>query len=140
MKILCCTLFDCTYTGITGTFKINQLPFVDRAGNTIANYQDWIFARNQQRNWETIMQMVSLRAQPTLVSYPENNNNTWEFVFEVEAAGVYSATGAVDNYDALLNECNGIPMIVGLKEMQPLEARLIAQGHSQNIWFKTVNN
>lgn len=140
MKIMCRTLFDCTYTGVTGSFKISQIPFDDRSGNKITCQADWEFARNQQRNWETIMQMVSLRAQPTVVSYPKNNSNTWEFVFEVEVQGVYSATGDVNNYDSLLNECNGIPMIVGLKETQSLTSQLIAQGPDQNIWFETVNN
>ena len=86
------------------------------------------------------MQMISLRAQPTVVSYPKNTFNIWEFVFEVEVMGVYSATGNTDNYDTLLNECNEIPMIVGLNEIQPLASQLIASGPDQNIWFETVNN
>jgi phosphohistidine swiveling domain-containing protein len=53
---------------------------------------------------------------------------------------VYSATGDVDNYEALLNECNGIPMIVGLNEIQPLSSQLITADQEQNIWFETVNS
>jgi hypothetical protein len=139
MRILCRTLFDCTYTGITGTFKASQLPFEDHAGQTINDYSEWNFSRNQQRNWETIMQMISLRAQPTVTSYPQQVDATWEFVFDVEVTGVYSANGDVNNYDSLLNECNGIPMITGLREALPTSAMLTAQGPDQNIWFETVN-
>jgi len=137
---MCRTLFDCTYTGITGTFKISQLPFTDKAGNVVSSQADWNFSRNQQRNWETVMQIISLRAQPTVIKYPTHNDNAWEFVFEVEAAGVYSTTGESDDCGALLNECNGIPMITGLKEDQALEPQLIAHGPDQNVWFKSVNS
>ena len=140
MKILCRTLFDCTYTGITGNFKVNQIPFNDASGKEITSQSDWEFSRNQQRNWETIMQMISLRAQPTVLTYPQKFNDSWEFSFEVESAGVYSVDGSADNYELLLNECNGIPMIIGLKETNPLLSQLISQGQQQNIWFETVNN
>jgi hypothetical protein len=140
MKILCRTLFDCTHTGITGNFRINQLPFIDQSGKKIANHSDWNFSRNQQRNWETIMQMISLRAQPTIIEYPDVKDLAWEFVFEVESSGVYSSNGQLDDYGELLKECNGIPMITGLTEQLPLLPQLMANGIDQNIWFETVNN
>ena len=139
MKILCRTLFDCTYTGTTGNFRINQLPFTDQSGKKIANHNDWNFSRNQQRNWETLVQIISLRAQPTIVTYPTYNFGCWEFVFAVETAGVYSGNGQEDDYGALLNECSGIPMIVGLKETCPLASHLIPHEQDQNIWFESVN-
>jgi hypothetical protein len=139
MKILCRTLFDCTYTGVTGNFRVNQLPFEDQSGKSIVSYNDWNFARNQQRNWETIMQMISLRAQPTMSQYPEQQQDVWEFIFEVETPGVYSADGTVDNYDTLLNECHGIPMLTGLTEKSTLAPQLTARGQQQNIWFESVN-
>jgi len=63
MRILCRTLFDCSATGVTGHYRPSQVPFEDSAGNTIANQHDWMFARNQQRNWETLNQLISLRTQ-----------------------------------------------------------------------------
>lgn len=86
------------------------------------------------------MQMISLRAQPTMSQYPQEQQGTWEFVFEVETPGVYSADGTVDNYDTLLNECHGIPMLTGLTEKSALLSHLTTQGQQQNIWFETVNN
>jgi len=64
MQILCRTFFDCSPTGITGHYRPSQVPFTDGAGNTINNQHDWTFARNQQRNWETLNQLISLRTQP----------------------------------------------------------------------------
>lgn len=140
MKILCRTLFDCTRTGITGNFRVAQLPIKNALNHTIQDQEQWNFNRNQQRNWETLLQMISLRALPTVTRYPQKQDNTWCFEFEVETPGVYSSTGDVDSTDALLNECSGVPMIVGLTEQSGLEPKLITQGQMQNIWFETVNN
>ena len=140
MKIVCRTLFDCTCTGITGNFRVAQLPLTDKNEKQIIDQEQWNFSRNQQRNWETLMQMISLRALPTIVKYPKQVNEQWEFEFEVETPGVYSANNDDKNVDALLNECSGIPMIVGLTEKTELESKLIVSGEKQNIWFETVNN
>ena len=140
MRIQCRTLFDCTYTGITGTFRAAQLPFIDTSGHEIKDHADWNRARNQQRNWETIMQIISLRAQPTVSLYPVNKQGTWRFVFEIETPGVYSSTGDLDDYSMLLAESQGVPMILGLGEEYQLDSFLHGSGAKQNIWFETVNN
>ena len=140
MKIVCRTLFDCTCTGITGNFRVAQLPIKDKNQNLIVNQEQWNFCRNQQRNWETLLQIISLRALPIVTKYPEKINNIWEFEFEVETPGVYSATNDEKNTDALLNECSGIPMIIGLTENINTNAQLIVQGEHKNIWFESVNN
>jgi hypothetical protein len=140
MKIQCRTLFDCSHTGITGHFRPSTVPFEDQTGQTINNQQDWNRARNQQRNWETIVQMISLRTQPMAIGNTTVADGAWEFSFEIETPGVYSANGDIDNYDSLLSECSGIPMIVGLDEINELAPELIATGSKQNIWFNTINN
>jgi hypothetical protein len=140
MQILCKTFFDCSLTGITGYFRPSQVPFVDQAGNTIETQDDWNRARNQQRNWETIMQMISLRAQPTMIKNPKQIDNEWQFTFAVETPGVYSINQDLDNTDGLSNECAGIPMITGLNETLDLEPYLIIAGQDQNIWFSAINN
>lgn len=139
MNILCRTLFDCTCTGITGHFRASQLPYEDRAGNMIATAVDWARARNKHRNWETIVQMISLRAQPTIVSEPRCVDGAWEFEFSVETPGVYSTSNDLNSLDALLNECQGIPMVVGLDEPVDLEPSLTVSGPNQNLWFETIN-
>lgn len=140
MKIQCRTLFDCSHTGITGHFRPSIIPFEDQTGRLISDQQDWNRARNQQRNWETIVQMISLRTQPMDISNTSVVDGVWEFSFEIETPGVYSANGNIDNYDSLLSECDGIPMIIGLDETTDLVPKLIATGRKQNIWFSTINN
>lgn len=140
MNIQCRTLFDCTCTGITGHFRAGQVPYHDRTGRPINTIEDWNRARNQHRNWETLLQMISLRAQPTIVSEPVIVDGAWQFEFSVETPGVYSATNDLDNLDALLTECSGIPMVTGLDETEPVEPSLTVSGPLQNLWFKTINN
>lgn len=139
MKIQGRTLFDCSPTGITGHFRSSQIPFEDGVGQVIRNIDDWNRARNQQRNWETIMQMISLRAQPTVVKEPEYVDGVWQFEFSVETPGVYSINSHVDNLDVLLHECAGIPMVIGLDEVGAIERSLIVHGPDQNLWFETIN-
>lgn len=139
MKILCRTLFDCSQTGVTGSFKPSQLPFVDRTGSEITDLVEWNRARNQQRNFETIVQIISLRGQPNSITNPECVDGAWQFTFEVDATGVYSTNGDLSNLDHLTNECAGIPMIVNLREHHDLAPALITQGKQTNIWFETVN-
>jgi hypothetical protein len=115
------------------------MPFEDRVGQVIRNIDDWNRARNQQRNWETLQQMISLRAQPDIVQLPRLHDTQWVFEFEVETAGVYSTTGEVDDLTGLLNECAGIPMIVNLNEAEQLEPSLTVNGPNQNLWFQTIN-
>lgn len=139
MKLLCRTMFDCTYTGVTGNYRAGHTAFVDRSGRVVDTLATWNFARNQQRNWETLLQMISLRAQPVIVKYPLHNQGQWHFEFDVESAGVYSSTANSNNVDILLAECQGIPMIVNLTEAAKLEPSLITAGEKQNIWFESIN-
>ena len=83
--------------------------------------------------------MISLRAQPTIVDFPSEQNGLWKFAFEVESAGVYSLTGRLDDLGALLNECEGIPMILHLNETSVTIPSLITHGADQNIWFEAIN-
>ena len=139
MNILCRTLFDCTCTGVTGHFRSSQVPYPDRTGRLIHTIADWNRARNQHRNWETIMQMISLRAQPTVVKEPECSDGVWSFEFSIETPGVYSINADVTNLDGLLNECDGIPMVVGLDEADSINPSLTIRGPKQNLWFETIN-
>lgn len=137
MKYVCKTLFDCSATGITGHFRIGQVPFVDRAGQTINNISDWNRSRNQQRNFETLLQLISLRSQPEILQPPSKINRTWQFCFEVEAAGTFELQGDNDPFGALYRDCNGVPMLIGLDEHAGTDSVLKAK---QNIWFESINN
>lgn len=137
MKYRCKTLFDCSATGITGHFRIGQIPFADRMGQTINNIHDWNRSRNQQRNFETLLQIISLRSQPERISAVAQDKQAWSFTFEVEAESTFGLHGNPDPFAALFQDCNGVPMITGLGE-QPQVQPVLMPG--ENIWFESVNN
>lgn len=134
MRILCRTLFDCSPTGVTGHYRASQVPFQDDAGNTINNQHEWMFARNQQRNWETLNQLISLRTQVFDVNPVPGDKGEWWFEFSVEHAEVYDTDLA-----GLINECSGVPMLTGLTETRTTQYTLVTQGADQNIWFESIN-
>jgi hypothetical protein len=139
MKIICKTLFDCTYTGVTGNFRPGQIPFRDRARQHIQSLSDWTKARNQQRNWEALLQVVSLTTQPHNIVTPRLINQAWEFEFTVESTDVFGLNGSSDSLAGLKQNCTGVPMITGLDEQHTLEPMLTSHGAQQNIWFEIIN-
>lgn len=114
--------------------------------------------RNQQRNWETVIQCIGLRAQPMhMVSKIETANLefyefgemytgehcVWSFAFTVEHENVFQRNQ--DRLYYLEESFDQVPIIPGLKET----ARFIlpifyTAGAIKNIYFKigriSVNN
>ena len=88
--------------------------------------------RNQQRNWETVVQCLSLRTQPTILQLPEvtiidnhglfdfgefyNNQpqKMWSWLWTVEKAGIYDFTDKP--LGGLLQDLEQVPIITGLTE------------------------
>lgn len=136
MQIRCCTTFDISQTGITGHFRPSQIPFNDRAGNKIVDTVSWERARNQQRNLETITQILQLRTQIFDVTVPTIENDRWVFEFAVEFDGVYQRDQ--DVFGTLKQDCDGVPMLVGLGEKYMLTPLLTVDGCQQNIWFDLI--
>ena len=139
MKVVCRTLFDCTFTGVTGHFRESQLPLTTKTGLVIKTAADWNRARNQHRNWEALLQVISLRTQPMNIILPVKQVDGWHFEFEVEAEGVLSSGYDSDNLAGLTADCEGVPMVTGLDEPKTLTATLHATGTDQNIWFRAIN-
>ena len=128
MKYSCETLFDITATGVTGHFKKSQ--------HTTDDERAWNYQRNQQRNWETITQLIGMRTQIFNLKNPVKNGDLWEFTFEAETPDVF---GTPENPVAmLLSDANGIPMLVGLSERKNLHGLMMSNGPSQNVWFNLV--
>jgi hypothetical protein len=136
MKIKCRTTFDCTRTGVTGHYRASQVPFVDQSGQTINNQHDWARGRNQQRNYETLLQIVGLKTQPLDITDPIQVDNSWEFEFSVESGAVFSLTDAADPLAGLRQDCWGVPMIDQVGELSQSLSRLEPE---QNIWFEILN-
>lgn len=144
-KIRCYTLFDITSTGIPNRSK----PPVD------VDSKSWIKNRNTQSNFDTILQVISLRSQPEIISLPVKSkikfndftnfgflyqqveNETypmWSFDFEVQHSNVFYS----DEQDlkALYNDCNGVPMIKVNTEWNKLPNFLDVSPEFRNIYFK----
>lgn len=137
MQVRCLTYFDITATGVKNHFKQSRIPFRDSAGNLIANAADWNRSRNQQRNWETVNQLISLRALPVDITDPvkttHNEQHAWMFEFVIEQQ---DAVSVGDNpIGALLADSNMIPMLTGLDETAILD-QLLQPG--VNIFFEVV--
>jgi hypothetical protein len=136
MKIKCQTVFDCTCTGVTGHFRAGQIPCVDRSGQAIASHSDWIRSRNQQRNYETLLQIFGLKTQPLDISPPRHTDSVWEFEFSVESPAVFSLTDSTDPLAGLKRDCNGVPMIAEVSDIAQTMSMLECD---KNIWFFVIN-
>jgi hypothetical protein len=136
MRITVATQFDCTATGVTGHFRQAQLPMTDRAGQSVTNEQEWNRSRNQQRNFETLLQLVGLYTQPLELSEPKYNVDTglWTFEFDVEFEGIFATES--DSLGRLTQQAQGVPMITGLLESAQPARQLIPD---VNIFFSELN-
>lgn len=139
MKYRCQTLFDITATGVTGHCKANRMPFVDRAGQKIHDEISWNRSRNQQRNWETITQILSLRTQLFDITNPiaDQSGSRWMFEFETETDGIYGPES--DPVSVLRQDAAGVPMLRELNNDPDIETVLVTEGPRQNIWFAPIS-
>lgn len=139
MKFACQTLFDITATGIIGHYKGNNLPLTDRTGQSITDNTSWNRARNQQRNWETLTQLISMRAQIFNLVDPivDTSGTRWMFEFETESAGIYGPDD--DPTQVLREDAAGVPMLRELNNDPEIKPFLITSGSAQNIWFSPIS-
>ena len=135
MKYVCQTLFDVKATGVTGHFKVTRMPFVDQAGQHIHDQVTWNRSRNQQRNWETLTQILGLRTQLFDVTDPvrDKSGTSWMFEFESDRDGVFGPDS--DPTQILRTDAEGVPMILDLENRSDLLPVLRTTGPEQNIWF-----
>ncbi len=123
-KIAVATLFDITETHVVRNF--NQALM--QSHPTIKTEEEWIKAKRQQTNWETIMQVVSLRANPMKIESPVHHldveldvfgyhmfkGECWLFSFVVESDDMFRKDA--DPVGLLMEDLNNVPMISGLDD------------------------
>lgn len=130
IKIRCSTLFDITPTGVDNHNRTVAWPYVTRTGLSITNQGDLLRARNQQRNFDTIIQVVSMRTQPLNISDVEvledqdpgawgfgiiaQSAKVWTFTFDIESPGIWANNN--DELYWLRSDSQGVPMILNLTE------------------------
>jgi hypothetical protein len=142
-RISCYTLFDITKTGV-----LNR----SRPGVDVTDATTWIKQRNTQCNFDTILQVISLRAQPEVVSEPKriliNLSDkhhfgsmltesepipAWRFDFEVYHSSVFE--DGISDLGALYKDCEDVPMISCDTHWAKLSERLDTTLEKRNIYF-----
>ena len=137
-RLQCITLFDITATGVLGKYQDDRNILNRADGSTIKDRDSWIRARHQQRNWETMNQIISLRCLPENIELPVRNGNTWQFEFSVPDLAALSATPG--DLEFLINDANGVPMITQLGETRRLEPVIRARGPDTNTEFVVISD
>lgn len=138
IRIKCTTLFDITATGVKQRFNKNQIPFRDNTGQLVSNDLDWARSRNQQSNWETINQLISLRTLPEHISTPVKNAElgTWSFEFDIVTPDALFVNNDPMGY--LVLDCHDVPMLTGLGEKSTLDPFIDTRATSANTWFELI--
>ena len=135
IRVRCSTQFDITATGTRSHQKSSRMPFQDDSGRMIDNTDAWLHSRNRQRNWETLIQLISLRTFPTDVAVPVKADDIWVFEFTIEQPSSIDLNG--DPVGILITDCRDVPMITGLDEGAGVGNMLVPGG---NITFEPINN
>lgn len=142
-RIACYTLFDITRTGVLNRAK---------PGDDIIDINEWYNKRSTQCNFDTILQVISLRSQPDVVSEPKQleitlDKNTkfgkklldnkihtvWTFDFEVHHSSVFE-DGIVD-LGYLYKDCEHVPMIITNTTKISVNSKLEIDDQNRNIYF-----
>ena len=140
------TYFDCTQTNTTSYRKIKN-------SNTFTTAKEWDYSRNQQRNFETVTQIIGLRAQPINLEIPHNVKvdlaehkfgtdftgvqAVWSFTFTVEHTAVFDRDNT--SLRALVLDMDNIPCIIKMTETVTIVSPVFrSQGTSSNIYFEKI--
>jgi len=137
----------------TGTWFAGY-TLVDITDTGVYRSNGELLLRNQQRNWETVLQTISLTAQPlditpasgsTKVSLSEHQfgsifkglQNCWKFMFYIEQQDAFGA----DPIATIESNFDQIPIIGGLTESVKFETPLFqTRGEFKNIYFEVYSN
>lgn len=145
MKIRCITLFDITKTNVSQRRRDLELNL----------FNDHKKARNQQSNFETILQIISLRSQPEDITEPvkqkitpnlwgknynfkKTSHNEWTFTFTINHSSVFKDLN--DDLGKLKKDCDGVPMILELEEYPHVFKSLNISDNYKNIHFELEND
>lgn len=142
MKIKCTTLYDITKTDVGRRQSvIRESSEQERA------------LRNKQINYETLLQIISMRCQPENISTPKATEvkkdkrwgtqyssklNTWEFTFDVYAREVFN--DGTDKLGNLYKDSVGVPMIVKLEETPGIATQISIEAEFKNIHYEIIED
>jgi len=120
----------------------------------------WQRARNQQCNFDTILQLISLRSQPEDITDPkllkiqfkefdkfgflfenetsDDTYNCWSFDFSISHQSVFD--DGISELGCLYVDCDSVPMILIGTEWNKLPAFLDTSIELRNIYFEVISN
>lgn len=149
VKIRCYTLFDCTATGIKGRNRHRGLPMTTAQAQVLTDEQQLALAMNQQRNWDTFLQILSLRTQPEILLEPRlitdptvirvglgrAGSRAWMFEFSTDREDVFLQAG--DKLGCLHSDSQGVPMLKNLTESaENLEDHITCSGRANTKYLE----
>lgn len=148
-RIRCSTLFD-----ITQTMSVSRRPSINF---TPAQLKEWETKRNAQTNFDTILQIISIRCQPENATSPKNKQinfnenqlfgflfegedaqNYWTFEFDIEKELVFD--NGISTLGYLFDDCDGVPMVKTGREWSKLPDFLDTSPELKNIYFEVLND
>ena len=122
-------------------------------GQTVHSVEKEI-ERNQQRNWETVQQILSLRTQPEIISTSnlvadikdhyfginyQGEHKIWTFTFGVEYRDIY--INGPDVFGLLRSDFKFTPVVTELTETAIFNKPVFySDGPWNNIYFITLSN
>ena len=139
----------------TNLYRYQAHTLIDITKTNVVSYsQEKEKLRNQQRNWETVIQILSLRAQLITMDYLGSKiadvkkysfginytgeHKIWTFEFSVEHENIYAIEN--DRYGSLKNDFRIAPIILGLDETaRPELPMFYPSGVDKNIYFIAKN-
>jgi hypothetical protein len=145
-RIAAYTLFDITQTGV-----------MNRSKPTGDNLDIWIYQRNTQCNFDTLLQVISMRSQPEIVKFPnkillkeedfdkfgflyskeeDKIKHFWRFEFDVQHSSVFE--NGIIALGSLYNDCDGVPMILCKDQLEKVPAFLDVTDELRNIYFELI--
>lgn len=122
-----------------------------RPGDDVNDTNEWYRKRNTQCNFDTVLQVISLRAQPDVISDPirmelDLNKSeffgsmlkddvvpVWKFVFEVQHSSVFE--DGVTELGSLYKDCSYVPMIQCDSQWHKAGDSLDITIEKRNIYF-----
>lgn len=127
---------------------------VDITATNITRGMTDTLERNQQRNWETVLQCIGLRTQPQYVQAPVQSTfsdigiaefgdfytgeqRIWYWQWAVEGEGIYDLPGK--ELAGLQQDFEQVPIITGLTETARFLLPIFyPYGTIKNIYFKQI--
>jgi hypothetical protein len=137
---------------MTGTWFTGYTLIDITETNVVRQSSNTTLLRQQQRNWETVLQIIGLRCQPLDILAPAHSeyasmeshqfgsyytgfHQCWKFKFYIEHSDVYRSGN--NPMFLLEQDFNEIPIIAGLLESVPLQDPVFyTNGILKNVYFE----